>query len=73
MWMATDVGEYFNPEFGFIRSEDDENWCAFPLKSYKVKKLKDTFPSRRSAADALVAFVQSQPRPTLAGQYFKQP
>ena len=65
MFMATDVGEYFDPDLGFVRSEDDEKWIAVPLKAYNVKRLKETFDSREAAGDALFAFVRSQPRPKL--------
>lgn len=63
MFNATDVDEYFDPEFGFIRSMDGEEWFAFPLRVFKINRLKETFNSREAAAVALIKFVRSQPRP----------
>jgi hypothetical protein len=63
MFMATDVDEYFDPELGFVRTMDGEEWFAVPLKVFKVKRLEETFDSREAAGAALFKFVRSQARP----------
>jgi len=68
-WMATDVGEWFHADYGFIRSDDDETWIAVPRKAYNGGvPLKGSHNSRQEAALALVEFVNSCPRPKLSKQ-----
>lgn len=64
MFMETDTYEYFDPELGFLRSIDGDEWFVVPLRVFTAgKRLKEVFDSRESAASALIQFVKSQPRP----------
>lgn len=64
MFTETDTYEYFDPNLGFLRSIDGDEWFVVPLRVFtNGKRLKEVFDTKESAAARLVEYVKSQPRP----------
>jgi len=64
MFELTETFEYFDPELGFLRSIDGDEWFVIPLRVFTGgKRLKEVFKTKEAAAAALVKYVKSQPRP----------
>lgn len=64
MFNATDTYEYFDPELGFLRSIDGDEWFVVPLRVFtNGKRLREVFETKEAAALALVKYIKSQPRP----------